>query len=207
MTQQNDTGLQPDTEFKPLFELVKLKQQKHGEKYDRFIVAVIELLRHEFPNVFGNMPGQNLAQMVSFADVIGEDSQRMMKRLQEACAGCGWCCSQTAGVIVTAEDAERISRKLKIKKTDYFAVNDGVWMIKKAHPCQWWNPRNGRCQIYNIRPQTCRTWPTLPNEKGQSCLQPVAECAYAVRVTAVKVLESLRKSEQEKMVQTGQPVK
>jgi Fe-S-cluster containining protein len=172
--------------------LIAEKRKKHGQKYDCFVGAVAEVLRAEFPEVFGKMPEERLAELIAFVDVVGEDSQGMMKRLKEACAGCGWCCSQTVGVIVPAEDAERISRQLKRKKEDLFTVKGGVWMIKNAHPCQWWNKANGRCQIYNIRPQTCRTWPTLPNEKGQSCLQPVAECAYAVRVTAVKVLEALK---------------
>jgi hypothetical protein len=178
-------------------ELIREKRRKHGEKYDRFVAAVAGLLRSEFPGAFARMPDERLAELIAFVDVVGEDSRGMMKRLKEACAGCGWCCSQTVGVIVSAGDAERISRQLKQKKEDLFALRDGVWTIKNAYPCQWWNPVNGRCQIYNIRPQTCRTWPTLPNDKGQSCLQPVAECAYAVRVTAVKVVESLRASQQE----------
>jgi Fe-S-cluster containining protein len=181
-----------DNGLEAVLDLIAEKRKKHGRKYECFISAVAEVLRTEFPEAFGKMPEERLAELISFVDVVGEDSQGMMKRLKEACAGCGWCCSQTVGIIVSPEDAERISRQLKRKKEELFTVKDGVWMIKNAHPCQWWNQANGRCQIYNIRPQTCRTWPTLPNEKGQSCLQPVAECAYAVRVTAVKVLDSLK---------------
>jgi len=177
-----------------VLELVTKKRQKHGEKYDRFLWTVAELLRQEFPGDFARMPEAQLINLIGFVDVLGEDTQGMMKRLKDACAGCGWCCSQTVGVIVSAEDAERISRQLKRKKDDFFALRDGNWTIKNAHPCQWWNTKTGRCQIYNIRPQTCRIWPSLPNEHRVRCLQPVAECAYAVRVTAVKVMESLEAS-------------
>jgi hypothetical protein len=176
--------------------MVEQKKRKHGEKYPRFLEAVACLLRAEFPQVFGRMPDDKLYELISFVDVVGEESQAMMKRLKEACAGCGWCCSQTAGIIVSAGDAERISRELKQKKSELFLEEDGVWRIKKAHPCQWWNPKSGRCQIYNIRPQTCRAWPSLPNAESLSCLQPVAECAYAVRVMAIKVVESLKASQQ-----------
>jgi Fe-S-cluster containining protein len=178
-----------------VMDMVDKKRRKYGEKYDRFIAAVAGLLRAEFPQTFGPMPDEQLSGLISFVDALGEDSQNMMKRLKEACTGCGWCCSETAGVIVSAEDAERISRQLKQKKDDLFALVDGAWMIRKGHPCQWWNGRTGRCRIYNIRPKTCRTWPTLPNESGQSCLHPVAECAYAVRVMAIKVLDSLKASQ------------
>ena len=194
MTDNLEPKMEPGLES--VMQLIGEKKRKHGEKYDRFVAGVAGVLRAEFPDAFGSMADNKLAELISFVDVVGEDSQGMMKRLKEACAGCGWCCSQTAGIIVSAEDAERISRQLKRKKEELFAFRDSVWTIKNAHPCQWWNALNGRCQIYNIRPQTCRTWPSLPNEKGQRCLQPVAECAYAVRVTAIKVIESLKASQQ-----------
>ena len=174
-----------------VLELVANKRKKHGEKYDRFLWTVAQLLRAEFPDIFAAVPEAQLLNLISFVDLVGEDSQGMMKRLKDACAGCGWCCSQTIGIIVSAEDADRISRQLKQKKEDLFVVRNGEWTIKNAHPCQWWNTKTGRCQIYSIRPQTCRIWPSLPNDKGIRCLQPVAECAYAVKVTAVKVMESL----------------
>jgi len=177
-----------------VLDLVAKKRQKHGEKYDRFLWTVAQILRTEFPEAFAGMSESQLLNLIAFVDVVGEDTQGMMKRLKDACAGCGWCCSQTIGIIVSAEDAERISRQLKRKKEDLFTIRDGNWTIKNAHPCQWWNTKTGRCQIYNIRPQTCRIWPSLPNEKGVRCLQPVAECAYAVRVTAVKLMESVEAS-------------
>ena len=133
-----------------VLELVAKKRTKHGEKYDRFLWTVAQFLRAEFPQNFDGMPENQLLNLIAFVDVIGEDSQGMMKRFKDACAGCGW------------------------------------------YPCQWWNTKTGRCQIYNIRPQTCRIWPSVPNENGVRCLQPVAECAYAVKVTAVKVMESLQ---------------
>ncbi len=181
-----------EQELEAVTELVAKKRKKHGEKYDRFLWTVARLLRAEFPQSFDSVPENQLVNLISFVDVMGEDTRRVMKRLKDACAGCGWCCSQTIGVIVSAEDAERISRQLKRKKEELFVIRDGNWTIKNAHPCQWWNTKTGRCQIYTIRPQTCRVWPSLPNEAGVRCLQPVAECAYAVRVTAVKVMESLK---------------
>lgn len=180
-----------EKDLQAVMELVDQKRKKHGEKFDRFLWTVAKFLRAEFPDTFAGVPEEQLINLIAFVGVIGEDTQGMMKRLKDACAGCGWCCSQTIGVIVSAEDADRISRELKQKKEDLFVVRNGEWTIKNAHPCQWWNIKTGRCQIYNIRPQTCRIWPSLPNEIGVRCLQPVAECAYAVKVTAVKVMESL----------------
>ncbi|PPD57345.1 YkgJ family cysteine cluster protein [Dehalogenimonas etheniformans] len=178
--------------LKSVLEMIGQKRKKHGERYERFLWTVAQLLRVEFPGTFAGMSEAQLRQLIAFVDTVGEDTQAMMKRLKDACAGCGWCCSQTGNIVVSAEDAERISRQLKQKRDDLFVMRNNEWTIKNAHPCQWWNQKTGRCQIYSIRPVTCRIWPSsLPNEQGIRCLQPVAECAYAVRVTAVKVMESL----------------
>jgi uncharacterized protein len=191
-----DIESETENNLHAVLDLVAQKRKKHGEKFDRFLWTVAQLLKTEFPETFAKMPEDQITNLIAFVGVIGEETQGMMKRLKDACAGCGWCCSQTVGIIVSAEDADRISRQLKRKKEDLFALREGNWTIKNAHPCQWWNTKTGRCRIYNIRPQTCRVWPSLPNEKGVRCLQPVAECAYAVRVTAVKVMEFLEASQQ-----------
>jgi uncharacterized protein len=185
-------NLKIEQNLQTVMELIAQKRKKRGETYERFLWTVAQLLRAEFPDNFSELPEAQLQNLIAFVDTVGEDTQAMMKRLKAACAGCGWCCSETGSIVVSAEDAEQISRKLKQKKEDLFVIRDNEWTIKNAHPCQWWNQKTGRCQIYSIRPVTCRIWPSsLPNEKGVRCLQPVAECAYAVRVTAVKVMESL----------------
>ncbi|PVV84420.1 YkgJ family cysteine cluster protein [Dehalogenimonas alkenigignens] len=171
--------------------MVADKRQKVGIKYDRFITRVAEVLRTNYPSAFP-MPDDQLKELVAAVDVIGEESRGLMKKLGEYCAGCGWCCSRTSKIVVNQKDAERISRELRRKTEDLFSHEENEWTIKDACPCQWWNPRNGRCTIYNIRPETCRTWPLAINERGQKMLHPVPECAFAVLVLADKVLRHLR---------------
>ncbi len=172
-------------------EMASVKRQKLGVKYDRFIDRVSEALRANYPGAFA-MPDGQLKELVATIDVIGEESRGLMKKLGEYCAGCGWCCSQTSRIVVTKDDADSISRALRQKPEDIFKTDGTEWTIKQGHPCQWWNARNGRCCIYNIRPQVCRLWPLAVNEHGQKMLHSVAECRFAVLVLADKVMRFMR---------------
>jgi Fe-S-cluster containining protein len=162
-----------------------------GQKYQKFIAQVILVLRENFPSatVYNDA---DLAQLAAIADVIGHDSRAMMKRLKTACTGCGWCCSKTKRIVVTEADADRISRKLKQKREALFVFNNGEWEIRQAQPCQWWNPRNGRCTIYNERPHTCRSWPLGINDNDINAIIPQSECNYAVVALAHKTVMLLQ---------------
>jgi Fe-S-cluster containining protein len=171
--------------------MAETKRQKLGVKYARFVSRVVEVLRANDP-AFVTMSDDQMSELVMLVDVIGEESRGTMKKLGEYCTGCGWCCSQTTKIVVTKEDAERISRALKQKIEALFKYDGKEWTIKQAHPCPWWNAKNGRCAIYNLRPQVCRTWPMAVNEIGQKMVHSVAECSYAVMVLASKVMRYLR---------------
>ena len=171
--------------------MVETKRQKLGVKYERFVSQVIAVLRANDP-AFTTMSDEQMRELVGLVDVIGEESRGTLKKLGQYCTGCGWCCSKTSKIVVIKEDAERISRVLKQKIEDVFKFDGKEWSIKNAHPCQWWNQKNGRCTIYNIRPQVCRVWPMAINETGQKMVHSVAECSYAVMVLASKVVRYLR---------------
>jgi uncharacterized protein len=171
--------------------MVEIKRRKLGVKYERFVSQVVAVLRAN-NSAFETMSDEQVVELVGLVDVIGEESRGTFKKLGEYCTGCGWCCSKTSKIVVTKEDAERISRAQKQKIEELFKFDGKEWSIKNAHPCQWWNPKNGRCTIYNIRPQVCRVWPMAVNEIGQKMVHSNAECSYAVMVLASKVINYLR---------------
>lgn len=189
MTQISDDQLEQD--LAAVKAMVADKRQKVGVKYERFITRAVEVLRTNYPSAFP-MPDDQLKELVAAVDVIGEESRGLMKKLGDYCTGCGWCCSMTGKIVVNQKDAERISRALGRRTEELFSHEGNEWTIKHARPCQWWNPKNGRCTIYNIRPDTCRIWPLAINERGQKMLHPMSECAFAVLVLADKVVRQLR---------------
>ncbi len=161
-----------------------------GEKYKKFVAQVGIALLEIYPPAKELSPLE-IIDVISVIDIIGLDSRGIMKRLKEACAGCGWCCSKTKRIVVDEEDTLRISRKLKQKRDDLFTFDGKDWLIKKVYPCGWWNPRNGRCQIYADRPSTCRVWPLGSTEAGHKTIQPFHQCHYAVMVLVNKVIWTL----------------
>ena len=165
-----------------------------GERYRQYLSTVGAALLKVFPPAASFTPDE-LVDIIAITDVIGPDSRAIMKRFKESCTGCGWCCSQTRRIVVEEEDTLRISRKLKIKREDIFSREGNSWIIKKSHPCGWWNPKNGRCQIYNDRPAICRSWPLGLTEAGQPTMQPVPQCNYSVMVSVNKVIWILQSAE------------
>ncbi|ADJ26441.1 protein of unknown function UPF0153 [Dehalogenimonas lykanthroporepellens BL-DC-9] len=173
-------------------ELIADKRRVIGPRYDEYLNRTAVLLRDNFPQMFQAMTDDNLRNFIAVVDISGGPSRGQMKRWAEACDGCGWCCSQTSRIVVTAEDVERISKALKQKPQTFFIQDGKDWVIKQAHPCGWWNPRNGRCAIYNIRPYTCRVWPQTTDQDGKHALQEMPECRYSVTVLAARVVDAIR---------------
>jgi Fe-S-cluster containining protein len=171
--------------------LIPIKRRNTGFKYDLYISRIIEVLKSTHPAAVEGISADELSRIVMVVDAVGVESHGLMKRLASACPGCGWCCSQTTSIHVPAAEVKRLCRELKQKKEDIFKKLGSEWFIKKAQPCQWWNPRNGRCTIYNIRPRTCRAWPLAENWDGVHTLVAVADCHYSVGVMVYKVLGAL----------------
>ncbi|MGI2335876.1 MAG: YkgJ family cysteine cluster protein [Dehalogenimonas sp.] len=173
-------------------DLIANKRKVIGPRYDIYRMEVVELLRRNFPQTFQEMNDDNLKNFIGVVDISGGPSRGQMKRLQEHCNGCGWCCSKTSRIVVVQEDVDRISRELKQKKENLFSNNGKEWTIKQGHPCQWWNPGSGRCSIYKVRPLTCRTWPQTKDSKGIYGLHSMPECRYSVVVMAYRVVEAVK---------------
>ncbi len=171
--------------------MVLVKRQNVGFRYDMYLARVVEVLMSKHPPHVEGIAPLELKRIVAVVDLIGVESHGLMKRLASACTACGWCCSQTLKIHVPAAEVERLSRELKKKKDDIFTFDGHEWWIKQAQPCQWWNSRNGRCTIYNIRPRTCRAWPLAENQDGVHTLVAAPDCHYSVGVLVFKVLGAL----------------
>jgi Fe-S-cluster containining protein len=191
-----DTDKIPPDDLSTARKHVNITRQKIGPRYDAYLNKVVEALREGFPLAFQSMTDENLREFVALIEFTTDVSHGFMKRLKEACDGCGWCCSQTSHIVVSGADADRISRRLRQKREDLFMYtttdNGKEWIIKRGHPCQWWNSKNGRCAIYNSRPQTCRNWPQTTDDEGRHGLQIRSECRYSVMVMVYRTLEALK---------------
>lgn len=90
------------------------------------------------------------------------------KGLSFKCTGCGKCCTGSPGAVwVTEEEMEIIAASLQLSKDDF--EKKYVRMLGGRKALVEKKPKNGnydciflsenRCQIYNLRPKQCKTFP------------------------------------------------
>ena len=78
------------------------------------------------------------------------------------CLSCANCC-KTMSPTYTKSDVVRISAHLGItpdefKKRWLYKDRNGDW-INKKQPCQFLNPEDNKCSIYEVRPKDCAGFP------------------------------------------------
>ncbi len=82
----------------------------------------------------------------------------MVKKTCENCEG--ECCKYVAVEIDTPEtlkDFEDIKWFVMHKNVNVFIDEDDVWHVEFLTPCEFLD-KNGRCSIYEKRPQICRDY-------------------------------------------------
>jgi Fe-S-cluster containining protein len=93
------------------------------------------------------------------------------------CRHCGRCCfTPGAGLLLEKEDFERIAKRVGKKRLKALCKHDkalNVWILKQ--PCPFYDSKNSRCEIYEIRPATCTKYPLHP---------PLKEMPYHLAVDA-----------------------
>ena len=84
------------------------------------------------------------------------------------CLSCANCCKQMSPTY-TNKDINRISEYLQMTPEQFKLKwltkdKDGDW-LNKSTPCQFLDPGNNKCSIYDIRPADCAGFPHLPKKK------------------------------------------
>lgn len=83
------------------------------------------------------------------------------------CLDCANCCKTTPALILN-KDIDRIAKHLNLKAKDfvtqYLKIDDDDDYIYKQTPCVFLNEDNS-CQIYEVRPKSCREYPHTDSNK------------------------------------------
>jgi Fe-S-cluster containining protein len=122
------------------------------------------------------------------------------------CAGCGICCANTVDLLVRDHEVPIIAQHLGISEKAFIDIycvsvhNRAEYADKyseilditektyemRNRPCPFWNLATKRCKIYQVRPQTCRSWPmvkiaggVLDSHHGVITLKPKEICPRA----------------------------
>lgn len=106
--------------------------------------------------------------------------------LRFECAGCGDCCTGAPGYVwVTPSEITQLAERLGMSeaefKQQYTRVIEDVDTSLKERAngdCYFFDSETRRCQVYDIRPAQCRTWPfwTSVLESPQTWRQAMERC-------------------------------
>jgi Fe-S-cluster containining protein len=131
---------------------------------------------------------ENIAPTVTGLDFSPSIIKALLAR--SYCRRCGKCCSpetETAsqsGVMVYEDELKRIARHSRfsykyLKKRSTRYKNTGGEDVRWFHlPCMFYE--KGGCQIHEIRPFVCRTYPVVasPQADGRTCVSIILKCDY-----------------------------
>lgn len=115
------------------------------------------------------------------------------------CLSCANCC-KTMSPTFAPKDIKRISTHLGMTthafkdKWLFKEKSSGDW-LNRSTPCQFLNPGNNRCNIYDVRPVDCAGFPHLPKKKMVEYMhvhkQNIEFCPATYRMVE-KMMEKLR---------------
>lgn len=97
-------------------------------------------------------------------DKIDTIVHKLYKTISEQidCTKCGNCCKEQSLTIIDKE-IERLSKHLKISiiefEKQFIAIDDEGDKIFAHTPCKFL--KDNKCEIYDLRPDTCKSYPHL----------------------------------------------
>lgn len=138
--------------------------------------------------------------------VIQDHSPWYAQGLNFKCTGCGQCCTGSPGYIwVDEEEIQQIAQHLKLT-IDQFSrqylrrVNGRLSLLElpKSYDCIFL--KDNKCQIYQVRPTQCRTYPWWPqNLKSEKEWRDAARFCEGIHLDAPVVpLETI---EEQRIIQ------
>lgn len=122
------------------------------------------------------------------------------------CSGCGNCCTGAPGYVwVNFAEAQAIAREIGetdleqflVKYTDKIGDRYSLKELPKSYDCIFFNADTRKCQVYNVRPGQCRTWPfwnsNLESEANWEDVCHICPGSGQGRVVPFIEIERLRK--------------
>ena len=123
--------------------------------------------------------------------------------LKFACAGCGDCCSGAPGYVwVNKAEIEALAAAIGIDVAEFERRYVRKVGIRKSlmewanEDCIFFHAESHTCQVYDVRPRQCRTWPFWPsNLASPKAWQDTAEhcpgCNRGRLTPLTRILEQL----------------
>jgi hypothetical protein len=125
--------------------------------------------------------------------LVVEINDRIMKQID--CKTCANCCKEKSPIVLK-DEIFTISNKLEISKEEFINkylenTEESNEFIISKRPCPFL--KNNECEIYDIRPEDCRSYPHLHKEGFRTRLIGVIE-SYSVCPIVFNTYNELRQT-------------
>ncbi|HQJ28113.1 MAG TPA: YkgJ family cysteine cluster protein [Methanotrichaceae archaeon] len=128
--------------------------------------------------------GDVRAEELSVPAISQADYYRLACHLLFECQRCGTCCRTGDPIRLLPEDAQALSRHLKLPLSraskKYLSRDEKSLIFKKVRPCRFFDPSVSGCRIYPARPHSCRIFPFLGVYGGDERVTLHASCPGSV---------------------------
>jgi len=139
----------------------------------------------------------DLKEIIQLADIIsldalgGPSNYELAKEHQEWCTICGRCCRESESIFIHKDE-------LNLLLTFNPELEKGIihnklypehFELKDIQPCKFMDKETNKCEIYDSRPQVCRSYPLVlieSNGKAKNIINLRYKCNYSVNLILEK---------------------
>jgi uncharacterized protein len=155
----------------------------------------------------------DLKEIIQLADIIsldamgGPSNYELAKEHQEWCLICGRCCKESESIFIHKDE-------LNLLLTFNPELENGIihnklypehFELKDIRPCKFMDKETHKCEIYDSRPQVCRSYPLVlieSNGKAKNIINIRYKCNYTINLILEKSMilfdEAIRRLEEKK---------
>jgi Fe-S-cluster containining protein len=133
------------------------KHSKHVSGLDKDIKKFHQIIYENLKLKYPYMNEKELWEVIHFKLNGWSIEDLKIAMTKNFCNKCGFCCRTCSPLDLANEDVGRILMD-DISNMDNIESKSNGYKFKQDKPCKYINP-NGNCDIYKIRPISCRDYP------------------------------------------------
>jgi len=112
-------------------------------------------------------------------------TRRVISRTR--CSNCGLCCEETE-MELSIRDINDLEKAGYHRKKFSVTGEDGITRLRNVEGwCFFYNQTEKRCQVYEVRPISCYTYPVVYSDNGEVVIDELCPMGHTISYQELKV--------------------
>lgn len=132
-----------------------------------------------------------LAEIISLDSMGGPSNSEIADAHPQWCNNCGRCCTESSPIFIHKDELNILitfnsNLKHEIIQNKLYPKH---YQFKDDRPCKFHDPMEGKCRIYDSRPQVCRNYPLMligSEATARNIINLRYNCNYAILLVLEK---------------------